>query len=237
MDERPTVPRHRNRHRHRPRAAASGRAAVGAALLALAATASAGYTVQSGDTLSDIAVREGVSTSELAVANGLEDPDLVIAGAALTLPEAAPDATRAVAPVSGPPARAAARADVGALIDETARRYGWNPSTVKALAWQESGWRQDVVSSAGAVGIMQVLPSTGEWLSTYVVGRPLDLSDPEDNVEAGMAFLDHLYGEADGDVRRTLGGYYQGAASLEARGPYDDTEAYIDSILNLRERF
>lgn len=237
MDERPAVPRHRRPHRQRRRPGIPGRAVVGAALLALGATASAGYTAQSGDTLSDIAVREGVSTSELVAANGLEDPDLVVAGEALTLPEAAPDATREAAPVSGPPARASARAGVGALIDDTARRYGWNPATVKALAWQESGWRQDVVSSAGAVGIMQVLPSTGEWLSTYVVGRPLDLSDPGDNVEAGVAFLDHLYGESNGDVRRTLGGYYQGAASLEARGPYDDTEAYIDSILSLRERF
>lgn len=235
MEQRRTAPRRRPRHRAAPGGA--GRAGAGLVLLALTATGSAAYTVESGDTLSHIALREGVSAEELAAANDLADPDRVLAGEDLTLPAPAPDTTRAAAPAVAPPAAAASRGDVGRLIEQTAERYGWNPRTVKAVAWQESGWRQDVVSSAGAVGIMQVLPETGEWLSTSVVGRPLDLSDPADNVEAGVAFLDHLYGATGGDVRRTLGSYYQGPTSLDARGPYTDTDAYVDNVLILRERF
>lgn len=241
MDIRPAVP---GAPAPAPPAGRCRALAVGAVVAALAASGTAGYTIRPGETLSHIALRTGVSTRELVSANGLGDPDRIYAGDALEVPAAsggtgADSRAGADSGTAAPraPRAAASRAEVGALIERTARRYGWNPATVKALAWQESGWRQDVVSPDGAVGIMQVLPSTGRWLSEYVVGRELDLSDAEDNVEAGVAFLDHLYGVTGGDVRRTIGGYYQGLASLDGRGAYDDTRVYVDNVLILRERF
>lgn len=200
-----------------------------------------GYTVEYGDTLSEIAARFDVSVGRLADANDLDDPDRLVAGTRLALPQADSGSTE-VAPGSDgataadPPAPAT-RGEVGDLIERTARAHGWSPAFVKALAWQESGWNQDRVSSAGAIGIMQVMPATGEFVSAHLARRPLNLDDPADNVLAGVLFLDYLYGLTGGDAERTLAGYYQGLASTREHGRFPSTDRYIDNVLALRERF
>jgi N-acetylmuramoyl-L-alanine amidase len=193
-----------------------------ALLAALAMTASATYVVAPGDTLTAIAREHGTTVASLVAANDLADPDRIRADQQLRLP------TSAVADD---------RSDVGQLIDQVARDHGWSPAFVKALAWQESGWNQRAVSSAGAVGIMQVMPETGRFVSRELVGRDLDLEDPRDNVVAGIAFLQHLWELTDGDVERTLAGYYQGLRSVRVNGMYDDTERYVANVLALRDRF
>lgn len=210
------------------------------ALLAIALLV-AGYTVEYGDTLSEIAERFDVSSGQLADANDLDDPDRLIAGTRLTVPQAEPAAPQAGPGADGAPAAdplvPASRGEVGALIERTARAHGWSPAFVKALAWQESGWKQDRVSSAGAIGIMQVMPATGEFISAHLARRPLDLDDPADNVLAGVLFLDYLYGLTGGDAEQTLAGYYQGLASAREHGRFPSTDRYIDNVLALRARF
>ncbi|MGH8897356.1 MAG: lytic transglycosylase domain-containing protein [Egibacteraceae bacterium] len=182
------------------------------------------YVVRSGDTLSGIAQRFGVSIASLAQANHLGSAGLLTRGQRITVPVARPRP-------------AASRAQVQALLERAAIRYGWDPATVKALAMVESGWNNAVVSDSGAFGIMQVLPDTGRFVSRYVVKRPLDVRDPADNVEAGVAFLNHLYKLTGGDVRLTLGSYYQGYASVRQRGILAETDHYIDTILAVRRRY
>ena len=185
------------------------------------------YTVRSGDTLIAIADRFDTTLSRLVNANRIVDPSRIFVGQTLRIPgqRQAPAAT----PVD--------RAEAGALIERIAREWGWDPAFVKALAWQESGWQMDVVSSADAVGIMQVTPGTGEFISDHLVHRDLDLHDAEDNVTAGVAFLDYLYDLTGGNARMVLGGYYQGLASIEHNGMYTDTRRYIDNVLALKARF
>jgi LysM repeat protein len=256
------------------------------ALGALAVAGSAAYTVQDGDTLSEIAQRNGTTVAALAEANGLEDPYVIVPGQSLALPGAASGATPAAGGVrhevvrgetlsqiaaryrvrsadiaaandladgslirvgqrlvipGGAVATAAAasgsRDEVGALLERTAVEYGWNPAFVKAVAWQESGWNNQAVSSVGATGIMQVMPETGRFVSRYLVGRDLDLSVPEDNVVAGVAYLDYLHRITGGDTRMILGGYYQGLRSISENGVYDETVRYADNILELKKRF
>jgi N-acetylmuramoyl-L-alanine amidase len=199
-------------------------------LAALIAGASATTVIQvrSGDTLSALAQQHGTTVDALVAANGLADPDRIRAGQQLQLQlPAAPTAT----------AVPADRAAVGQLIEQVARERGWSPAFVKALAWQESGWNQQTVSSAGAIGIMQVMPDTGRFVSRELVGRDLDLRDPHDNVVAGVAFLQHLWELTEGDVELTLAGYYQGLRSVREQGMYQDTERYIANVLALRDRF
>ncbi len=249
-------------------------------LVALLLTGTASYTVQPGDTLSEIAERLGVSVAALASANGIANPDHVVDGTRLTMPGPAGGSggshlvvfgetlsgiaarygvgaaalaaengmgvgdlllagRRLRIPSAGAPAvvRAGGRAEVGALLEETAARYGLDPAMVKAIAWQESGWQQHVVSPDKAIGIMQVLPSTGRFVGESLVGRSLDLGNPVDNVEAGVAFLSYLGRLTGGDDRASLAGYYQGLRSVRVNGLYTDTTRYVDNVLALRARF
>lgn len=186
------------------------------------------HTVAAGETLLGIAARYRTPAGAIARANELANPHLIRTGQRLAIPGGA---------VATPSAAAGSRAEVGALLESTARRYGMSPRFVKAVAWQESGWNPQVVSSADAVGVMQVLPSTGRFVSRSLVGRPLDLARPADNVEAGVAFLRYVYRLAGGDVDMTLAGYYQGLRSVRRNGMYSDTRRYVDNVKALRERF
>ena len=80
------------------------------------------------------------------------------------------------------------RTQVRRLVAAMARHYDVPPRLALAIAWQESGWQQRRVSSAGALGVMQVMPDTGRWMRWYA-GRPLRLRDTHDNVRAGVLTL------------------------------------------------
>lgn len=207
------------------------------AVLAVAVMAF-GYTVEAGDTLSELASRFDVALDSLVEANGLADPDRLIAGTTLDVPGSQHSgATDPDAGDGDPPVGAVARADVGRLLERTATTHGWSPAFVKAVAWQESGWQQDVVSADGAVGIMQVVPGTADFVSARLAGRALNLHNPRDNVLAGVLFLDYLYDLTGGDAQATLAGYYQGLASVRDHGRFPSTQRYIANVLALRERF
>ena len=193
------------------------------------------HVVRPGETLMHISIRYGVKMNVIAAANGMTSLNLVYVGQRLRIPGRSPASTvSTTAPNVGP---TTARADVGVMLERTARQYGFHPRFVKALAFQESGWNQAARSSAGAVGVMQVLPSTGEWLSRYVVGRPLNLANTQDNITAGVAFLNYLWNLTGGSPERTLAGYYQGLASVRSNGMYPSTRQYVANVLALRSRF
>ena len=199
------------------------------------------HVVMPGETLMGISIKYQVLMRDIAAANGFRNLNWVYAGQRLRIPSgtvAAPAPPPAAPSVStNPVPLLTTRADVGVIIEQTAREYGFSPAFVKALAYQESGWNQAARSSVGAVGVMQVLPSTGEFIETYLVGRELNLADTRDNVTAGVAFLQHLWRLTGGDVDRTLAGYYQGLRSVSDNGMYPSTKTYIANIKALRARF
>jgi len=90
-----------------------------------------------------------------------------------------------------------------------------------------------VVSSTGAVGVMQLEPYTGDWVSRHVAGRRLDIWVAQDNVLAGGLLLKHIGGLHDGDVGATLAAYYQGAESVGGNGLFDDTRRYQSRVATL----
>lgn len=197
------------------------------------------HVVKPGETLMGISIRYGVLMRHIAAANGFANLDFVYAGQRLKIP-AGTVAPAAPAPAAATPAVApvtTSRDDVGRMLDETARRYGFTPAFIKAIAYQESGWNQSARSSVGAVGVMQVMPTTGDFIERYLVGRPLDLTDTQDNITAGVAYVAYLWRLTGGDVDRTLAGYYQGLQSVADNGLYPSTKTYTANILALRERF
>jgi N-acetylmuramoyl-L-alanine amidase len=168
------------------------------------------YTVRAGDGLFKIARAYGVDPTALARANGIGVNTIIHVGAVLQIP--------------GRLARA------NALLTHTANEVGVDAKVVRAVAWMESGWQQGVVSPTGAVGMMQIEPYTGEWISKYLAGRTLDLHVAADNVLAGCLLLHHLLEIHRGDVNAALAAYYQGDSSIAKHGLYDDTKQYQSVI-------
>ncbi|GAA0938038.1 hypothetical protein GCM10009554_26790 [Kribbella koreensis] len=126
------------------------------------------------------------------------------------------------------------RAQMRTMIIHTAKRYHVDPELALAISWQESGWKQRVVSPANAIGTMQVIPSTGKFASSFV-GRRLDLLKPQDNVTAGVVLLNRLTSAARLDI--AVAGYYQGLGGVRRNGMYPDTKQYVKSVLRLKASF
>ncbi|GAB3436487.1 hypothetical protein GCM10027517_06650 [Phycicoccus ginsengisoli] len=214
--------------------------------------ATTAYTVVSGDTLSGIAARKGVSLASLLKANHLSARSMIQVGQKVRVPSSAkpvspstnsfagrtyPQATvsaanrnRAALATRSVPSRTQTRA----MIIATARRQGVDPKLALAVAWQESGWNQRQVSVANAIGVMQVIPSSGEWAS-QMVGRRLNLLDTQDNITAGVAILRSLTRSA-ANTDQAVAGYYQGLASVRGNGMYADTKSYVTAVKAHRGR-
>jgi N-acetylmuramoyl-L-alanine amidase len=122
-----------------------------------------------------------------------------------------------------------------ALLTDTAAFTGVDARLLRAIAWVESGWRQDLVSPTGAVGIMQIERVSAEWVSKHVAGRRLEISLAADNVLAGSLLIKHLLDTHRGDVPAALAAYYQGQDSIAARGLYEDTVRYQRQVASLME--
>jgi LysM repeat protein len=125
----------------------------------------------------------------------------------------------------------------GASIAQIASANGVASDLAQAIAWQESGFDNGAVSSVGARGVMQVMPGTWSWIAGNLASHPLDPTSASDNVKAGSLYLRHLLRETGGDADLAAAGYYQGLASVRARGMYDDTKRYVENVRALRARF
>ena len=73
-----------------------------------------------------------------------------------------------------------------------AEHYGVAPALVEAIAWQESGWQEGVVSPDHAVGIGQLLPATAQFVNDDLLGTNLNLNVANDNIHMEAAFLAYL---------------------------------------------
>ena len=183
-----------------------------------ATTSNTSHTVSAGENLSRIAAIHGVSVSTIVQVNGISNPSLIRAGQVLTIPK------------PGPPS-------VEDLMEKYSREYGVNPALVKGIAWQESGWKQHVVSSAGAIGVMQVIPETGIFTASQLLGHEVDLNDLEGNVKAGVRFLAYLLKLTGGDENLAVAGYFQGLRSVRTQGISPSTERYVANVMALKARF
>jgi soluble lytic murein transglycosylase-like protein len=184
------------------------------------------HVVRRGESFFSIAARYHVSPWQLARRNRLSLMRVIIPNQRLVLPRGARLSSPAV---TGP---AASRDAIREAVDRWARFYGVDPALARALAWMESGFQQDVVSSAGAIGVMQLLPETWEFVDTVLLG----LRTPrtyEGNVRAGVRYLRWQLDEFGGNVRLALAGWYQGARAVRERGLYRDTKEFVRIVLAL----
>jgi soluble lytic murein transglycosylase-like protein len=201
------------------------------------------YKVREGDTLGGLASSSGVSVDAMAAMNGLDPAAPLLIGTVLKLPSGAPAPPQAsvpepeqtVVPEAAPEPTATT---VGAAdIQSVAALHGVSPSLAAAIAWQESGFNNNVVSSANARGVMQVMPGTWTYVQDNLADRPLDPNSATDNVHAGVLYLKRLLNDTGGDETAAIAGYYQGLSSVRSRGMYDDTQQYVANVQALRSRF
>lgn len=198
------------------------------------------HVIQRGETLIGIARRYGVSVADIAAANGIADASRIFGGQPITIPAgsaSAPVDTSPAAPASAVPASMQSlmfqRDAVRQMIVEEAATFGVPAAFALAVAWQESGWQQSVVSHAGAVGIMQLMPATAAWVGEAMLGTPVDMYDARQNVRAGVRLLAHYLGRYGGSHELALAAYYQGQRALDLHGIYAVSRPYIASVLAL----
>jgi LysM repeat protein len=219
------------------------------------------HVVRRGETVTAIARRYGVSVNAVLAVNHLQSRTVIHPGRRLLVPVPAsgsvvqrnrraradppstflgrtyPDAVvRAAAANRAALARGPAsdRAQVRDLIRRTAHRYRVDPALALAVASMESGFDQRQVSPANAIGVMQVLPSSGVWAGD-VIDRRLDLLVTEDNITAGVVLLSILTRQT--DEQTALAGYYQGLSSVHRHGMFADTRRYVATVRTLKLRF
>jgi hypothetical protein len=124
---------------------------------------------------------------------------------------------------------------VRALLGHWARVYGVDPGLVRALAWMESGFRPGLVSSAGARGVMQVLPGTRNYVESVLLGKRIPNS-VSGNIQIGVVYLRQLLREFHGNEALALGAWYQGPSSVRKHGRYASTRVFVANVLALRRR-
>ncbi|PXA79607.1 lytic transglycosylase [Auritidibacter sp. NML120779] len=127
------------------------------------------------------------------------------------------------------------RAEVQAMVRDTAIRMGVDPKLALAHAMAESSFDATAVSPANAIGVMQVIPSSGEWAS-QMVGRKLNLLNPQDNITAGIAIIRHLQ-RTSSSLDFGIASYYQGQAGVRKNGMYPDTKDYVKKVRGYMQRF
>jgi N-acetylmuramoyl-L-alanine amidase len=183
------------------------------------------HTVAAGESLGSIAGTYRVPIEAILAANGLENPNLIVAGQVLRIPPAG-SLTRLP------------RSEYERVLTNAAVEFGLQPAFVKAVAWQESGWNQDIVSHANAFGLMQIIPSTAQWaLETLIPDAPNWDVSHVDNARMGAAILRNHLDRADWDIDIALAAYYQGFEAIRLHGFFQDTHEYIASIRALIPQF
>jgi hypothetical protein len=130
-----------------------------------------------------------------------------------------------------PPPPAPPPPKVHDILVRAAQDQGIDPNLLLAVSFWESSWKQDAVSSEGAIGLLQVMPNTAAVAGPRFLGRPVNLLDPSDNAAMGAALLKDLLNKY--DVRTALGAYYQGEPALLSGNYAADTWQYANGILAL----
>ena len=139
-------------------------------------------------------------------------------------------------------------------ILKSAAEFGLDPSLVAAVVCCESSFRPTVVSNAGAVGLMQIMPATGAEIAGWLGFQGYDpewLNEPELNLRFGCRYLEMLNGRFSGNVVNMLSGYNAGPHKTDEwileygvsqdgsvrYIPYPETDQYVDRVLSAQKAY
>ncbi len=119
-------------------------------------------------------------------------------------------------------------------ILSSAQRHGVSPALVKAVMLAESGMNPNAKSYAGAMGLMQLMPGTADYLGVA------DPWDPVDSIDGGTRYLAQMLETFDGDVRLALAAYNAGPGNVKKFNgvpPFRQTQDYVEKVTDLFRLF
>ncbi|VAW34063.1 Putative tail protein (ACLAME 1) [hydrothermal vent metagenome] len=120
-------------------------------------------------------------------------------------------------------------------IQAAATKWTVEPALIKAIIHAESSFKPKAQSSAGAQGLMQLMPATQK---TYAVTNPFN---PEQNIQAGTEYFKHLMKTYKNNLKLSLAAYNAGETAVKKYGnnvpPYKETENYIKRVKILHKRY
>ena len=128
--------------------------------------------------------------------------------------------------------QASVTTNLDSIFKEAADKYGVSERLLKAIAYTESGFQADVTSSSGAMGIMQLMPSTA---SAYGVSDPYDAYQ---NIMGGAAVLKDLLNMFQGNQSLAIAGYNAGCGNVKKYGgipPFTETQNYVAKVTSLMQ--
>jgi soluble lytic murein transglycosylase-like protein len=121
-----------------------------------------------------------------------------------------------------------------AMIQQAAQANGIDPSLLKGLIRQESGFDPNARSGAGASGLTQLMPSTAAGLGVS------DTTDPQQSIDGGARYLREQLDAFGGDQTKALAAYNAGAGAVRKYGgvpPYDETQNYVTKVLGYANEY
>ena len=120
-------------------------------------------------------------------------------------------------------------ANVEELIEAFSNQYNVDSDFIKAIIKQESGFNSNATSKKGAMGLMQLMPSTAESMGVT------NAYDPSQNIEGGVKYLRGLLDKFDNNKELALAAYNAGPTAVKKYGgipPYKETQNYVDAIMS-----
>jgi soluble lytic murein transglycosylase-like protein len=120
------------------------------------------------------------------------------------------------------------------IIEKAAAAQAIEPNLLRAVIVVESGFNARARSPKGAMGLMQLMPSTAQRFGA------LDLYDPRQNVLAGATYLKFLMTRFGNNVRLALAAYNAGEEAVQRSGgqipPFSETQAYVPRVLGIYQK-